>query len=102
MFQADIFLLSEHPLKINGDYKIRYGARVESVCLISVQGNMPAQATFKASNILPLDTYKDNEHLGRIVIYEGDRVVAIGIITKIINEKDKPVDFSNPQDVNCP
>ena len=102
MFQADICLLSEQHLKKNGDYKIRYGARVESVCLISMHGNMPIQATFKASDILPFDTYKDNERLGRIVIYEGGRVVAIGMITKIINETDKPVDFSNLQDVNCP
>ncbi len=88
MFQADIFLLSEQPLKINGDYKIRYGTREESVCLISIQQGMPTQAIFKASDILPLDACKDNERLGRIVIYEGDRVVAIGIITKIINETD--------------
>lgn len=98
VFQANIFWLSEKPLKVGNIYNVRYGTNearisVQSIDTIvdtqdlkkqenasEVNKNTVAEVTLRARDSLPIDSYKDNDKLGRIVLYEGYDVVGGGLI----------------------
>lgn len=98
VFQANIFWLSEKPLKVGNTYKVRYGTNEASVSVQSIDTlvdtqdlkkqenasevpkNAVAEITLRARDSLPIDSYKDNDKLGRIVLYDGYDVVGGGLI----------------------
>ncbi|MAZ76803.1 MAG: adenylyl-sulfate kinase [Micavibrio sp.] len=98
VFQTNLFWLSERPLKVGNTYRVRYGTNEARVSVQSidtlvdtqdlkkqegaseVQKNAVAEVTFRARDSLPIDPYKDNDKLGRVVVYEEYDVVGGGLI----------------------
>lgn len=98
VFQANIFWLSNAPLKVGNTYKVRYGTTEASVSVQSidtlvdtgdlekqdnasaVEKNTVAEVTFRARDMLPLDPHSDNAKMGRVVVYEGYDVAGGGLI----------------------
>jgi bifunctional enzyme CysN/CysC len=98
VFRANIFWLAESPLKIGNSYKIRYGTHEAMVTVQSidkvidtgdlaqtvnapeVKRNAVAEVTLRARDLLPIDPYKDNQRLGRLVIYDGYDIAGGGTI----------------------
>lgn len=98
VFKANIFWLSNNPLKIGNTYKVRYGTVEASVTVQSidmmvdtgtlekhedaseVKRNDVAEITLRARDMLPLDAHDQNDKLGRVVMYEGYDVVGGGLI----------------------
>jgi bifunctional enzyme CysN/CysC len=98
VFKANIFWLSNTPLKVGNAYKIRYGTIEASVTVQSidmmvdtnnlekhndareVKRNDVAEVTLRARDLLPIDAHDQNRRLGRIVMYEGYDVAGGGLI----------------------
>ncbi|NCO04193.1 MAG: adenylyl-sulfate kinase [Alphaproteobacteria bacterium] len=98
VFQANIFWLSEKPMKVGNTYRARFGTNevrvsVQSIdTLVDTQDlgkeenaaqvvkNAVAQITLRSRAIMPIDGYVENTKLGRLVIYEDYDVVGGGLI----------------------
>ena len=98
VFQANIFWLSEKPLKVGNTYRVRFGTNEARVSVQSIDAiidtqdlekqeqaaevpkNSVAEVTFRARDVMPVDAYKDNDKLGRLVVYEEYDVVGGGLI----------------------
>lgn len=98
VFRANIFWLSNTPLKVGNTYKVRYGTVEASVSVQSidimvdtgtlekhkdageVKRNDVAEITLRARDMLPIDPHDQNDTLGRVVLYEGYDVAGGGLI----------------------
>lgn len=98
VFQANIFWLSEKPLKVGNTYRARFGTNEARVSVQSIDTlvdtqdlakeehaaevpkNAVAQITLRSRDIMPIDGYTENDKLGRLVIYEDYDVVGGGLI----------------------
>ena len=98
VFQANIFWLSEKALKVGNTYTVRYGTSEARVSVQSIDTlvdtqdlgkqdaasevpkNAVAEVTLRARDTLPIDPHKDNDKLGRVVIYDGYDVVGGGLL----------------------
>ncbi len=98
VFRANIFWLSDNPLKVGNSYKVRYGTTEASVTVqsidnlidtqdlgqnneaVEVMRNCVAEVTLRARDMLAIDSHEDNFRLGRVVVYEGYDVVGGGLI----------------------
>jgi bifunctional enzyme CysN/CysC len=98
VFQANLFWLSDKPLKVGNSYKVRYGTseavvNVQSIDRIVdtqslkqeekgafVPRNAVAQVTLRTRELLALDPYEMNTRTGRLVLYDGYDVVGGGTI----------------------
>jgi bifunctional enzyme CysN/CysC len=99
VLKANIFWLSEKPLKVGNAYKIRYGT---FECTVTVQSinkqvntqnlehdessghiekNAVAEVTLRAAQTIPIDPYTDNEKTGRLVMYDGHDIVGGGTMS---------------------
>ncbi len=99
IFKANIFWLSNKPLKVGNSYTIRYGTieskvTVQSIDTLidtqdlktdnnaqSVERNCVAEITLRARDSLPIDPHSTNPQLGRVVLYEGYDVAGGGLIS---------------------
>ncbi len=98
VFRANLFWISENPLRVGNIYKVRYGtseatASVQSIDRIvdtqtlasgescEVPRNAVALVTLRARDLLPLDPYGENPRLGRLVLYDGYEVAGGGTIS---------------------
>lgn len=99
VFRANIFWLSDKPLKTGNSYKIRYATTEAMVTVQSIERvvdtqdlqnttspaevkkNDVAEVTFRARDLLAIDPYTDNIKLGRIAIYDGYDIVGGGTIS---------------------
>ena len=99
VLRANIFWLSEKPLKTGNTYKIRCGTNEAAVSVQAinkvidtqtlahekkathVERNAVAEVTLRAKDMLPVDPYTHNDKLGRLVIYEGHNIVGAGSIS---------------------
>jgi bifunctional enzyme CysN/CysC len=98
VFRANIFWLSNTPLKVGNTYKVRYGTMEAAVSVQSIDvlvdtgdlekqdqvtevpRNAVAEITFRARDMLPIDSHVDNVKMGRVVIYEGYDVAGGGLM----------------------
>ena len=98
VFRANIFWLSDNPMKIGNIYKVRYATyeatvTVQSIDRVidtqnleqdesggSVERNEVAEVTFRARDLLPIDPYTENHRTGRMVVYDEYDVVGGGTI----------------------
>lgn len=98
VFQANIFWLSNVPLKVGNTYKVRFGTleaivSVQSIDTLVDTGdlekqdnpdevgrNAVAEVTFRARDLLPIDPHDVNGKMGRVVIYEGYDVAGGGLM----------------------
>ncbi len=98
VFRANIFWLSNTPMKVGNIYKVRYGTVEASVTVQSidimvdtgtlekhknaaeVKRNDVAEITLRARDLLPIDAHDQNHKLGRVVLYEGYDVAGGGLI----------------------
>lgn len=98
VFRANIFWLSNTPMKVGNIYKVRYGTVEASVTVQSidimvdtgtlekhknageVKRNDVAEITLRARDMLPIDAHDQNHKLGRVVLYEGYDVAGGGLI----------------------
>ena len=98
-FRANIFWLSHTPLKVGNTYRARYGTTdalvsVQSIDTLvdtgdlekqkdapQVKRNQVAEITLRTRELLPIDPYKDNIKMGRLVLYEGYDVAGGGILS---------------------
>jgi len=98
VFKANIFWLSNAPLKVGNTYKVRYGTveanvSVQSIDMMvdtgtlekhtdagEVKCNDVAEVTLRARDMLPIDAHDQNDKLGRVVLYEGYDVAGGGLI----------------------
>lgn len=98
VFRANIFWLAHQPLKVGNSYKVRYGTHEASVTVQSIDNlidtqdlerhdeatevkrNAVAEVTLRTHDLLPIDSYEDNDKMGRVVLYEGYDVVGGGLI----------------------
>jgi len=98
VFKANIFWLSNTPLKVGNAYKVRYGTveanvSVQSIDMMvdtgtlekhtdagEVKRNDVAEVTLRARDMLPIDAHDQNDKLGRVVLYEGYDVAGGGLI----------------------
>lgn len=98
VFQANIFWLSQKPLRVGHSYKIRYGTHETPVTVQSIERvidtddlkqtekpgevgrNAVAEITLRARDLLPLDSYLDNHRLGRVVLYDGYDIAGGGTV----------------------
>lgn len=99
VFRANIFWLSNKPLKVGDTYRIRYGTTEAMVSVQSIDSvvdtdnlnqqnsatevvkNSVAIVTIRARDLLAIDSHKDNDRLGRVVIYDGYDVAGGGLIS---------------------
>lgn len=99
VFRANIFWLSNKPLKVGDSYRIRYGTteakvNVQSIDVVvdtdnldkssqapEVVKNAVAEVTLRARDLLPIDPHEENFRLGRVVLYDGYDVVGGGLIS---------------------
>lgn len=98
VFRANIFWLGSKPLKVGNIYKVRYGTLEATVNVQSIDRvidtqdlaqnekaaevgkNAVAEVTLRTRDLLPIDTYADNQKLGRLVIYDGYDIAGGGSI----------------------
>jgi len=98
VFRANMFWLSNNPLKVGNTYKVRYGTHEATVTVQSinkvidtndleqtekaaeVKRNEVAEITLRARDLLPIDPYMDNFKLGRVVLYDGYDIGGGGVI----------------------
>jgi bifunctional enzyme CysN/CysC len=98
VFKANIFWLSNAPLKTGDSFKVRYTTHEAMVSVQSidrvidtqnldqnedcheVQRNDVAEITLRARELLPIDPYIDNFRTGRIVLYDGYDIVGGGTV----------------------
>ena len=99
VFQANLFWLTNEPMKVGHSYKARFGTleapvTIQSIdCVIDTEDlaqddkagqvakNAVAEVTLRTRDLLPIDPYSDNQRLGRMVIYDGYDVVGGGTIS---------------------
>lgn len=99
VFQANLFWLTDEPMKVGHSYKARFGTleapvTIQSIdCVIDTEDlaqddkagqvakNAVAEVTLRTRDLLPIDPYTDNQRLGRMVIYDGYDVVGGGTIS---------------------
>lgn len=98
VFRANIFWLSNNPLKVGNSYKVRYGTTEANVTVQSIDvlvdtqdlkrnkeagevvKNAVAEITLRARDMLAIDAHDVNARMGRIVLYEGYDVAGGGLI----------------------
>ena len=99
VFKSNIFWFSDKPLKVGNTYQVRCGTKQTAVSVqiidhvidtqtlekiedaVEVPKNSVAEITLRARDVLPIDPYKDNAKLGRVVLYDGHHVVGGGHIS---------------------
>ncbi len=98
VFQANVFWLGKKPLKIGNTYKIKLSTYEATVTVQSIDRvintddlsrsekdavdiNEMAEVTLRSREMLALDSFADNQKLGRCVILENYDVVGGGIIS---------------------
>jgi bifunctional enzyme CysN/CysC len=99
VFRANMFWLSETPLKVGDTYAIRYGTSEAMVTVQSidrvidtqdlaqedncgeVKRNAVAEITLRARDLLAIDPHADNSRMGRLVLYKDYDVVGGGTIS---------------------
>lgn len=98
VFRANIFWLSQNPLKVGNSYRVRYGTHEAAVTVQSIDRlidtddleqtekptevprNAVAEVTLRARDLLPVDPYIDNFRLGRMVLYDGYDIAGGGTV----------------------
>lgn len=98
VFRANIFWLAKKSLKVGNSYKIRIASFETSVTVQSIERivdtndlkqdaapkeavrNSVAEVTFRAKDMVPIDTHAENARMGRVVLYEGYDIAGGGLI----------------------
>lgn len=98
VFRANIFWLSNKPLKVGNTYTIRITTHTARVTIQSIdkfvdtdtleqiidpsegKKNAVIEVTFRAHSLLPIDPHSDNARMGRAVLYDGYDIVGGGLI----------------------
>jgi len=63
------------------------GAKLEKP--VSLKANEMAQVSFQPQQPFVVDTFKNCEGLGRVAVMEGNTVVMLGKVTKVVRHQDK-------------